>query len=328
MKYFKSIFIYLFIILMLTSCIQSPKMETTPDNDKNPYEIEQLDIYNVLQLGTNKYLRILDVNHDQLLFHITESLTEDHPSFSEISFGELSEAIIIYDIGSDEIIYKKAFEEPVYCFSACFYKEGFVFMQIHQDDADIFTKYDILYSDTKNIYSVLSDDCVIGVSSIPELHRLNDVVVNSYFNPVNDEFGIRSIDSNLDVYDIIKLVDDGYTEHIRTDISENGKELIYFAAVEGTGIYYICNSTDIIGSIELGKDERIYDHCMLKDCVLLTMEVIGENENDKMYYLKDFEGNMIAEKEMLTQIYRLKSNGIDSVLGIDMRFAPYRIRWH
>jgi hypothetical protein len=308
------------LFFLLSSCDAE---EEPPRQEALKYSIEKLNSLDRFSLDKGEKIGIFDVDGQSMAIQISKKLEEDHPSFSEVSFMELTKSILWYDAQEEMTRLDYEFEEPVYCQYAQFFGEGILFLVIDQSTVNHVQPYDIMYLDEtlENPISVFQASCEVGLRTIPHLIALDrDRAVFSYYDPLTATFGVKTIDVSLQIHDLIELQQSESTFHLSTALSENGTELIYFAAIEGKGMFYIANFDEVLHTIPLLDEERVYDYCMLGDKILQTIEL---EDTSKVYRIKDFEGNLLLESPMKTQIYRMVSNGENIVAGNSRGYVSY-----
>lgn len=333
----KRIVLILFISSMLVVCsaceaikaqstkpIITPSESQTQESDPLAVNLSEIPLYEVLGLSEAEQVLILDVSEDRLLINVYTDYTQDNPQFKEEGYNSVTKELKIYDTSEDRIVMSLKMPDGVFCTDASFLGDAFAYVTV-SPTKDAPAKYNIEVYDGTTTSIITSGECLETGYDEPQVEALGDTqFAYSFYDYETNMFGVNVSSTQGEITPQISLVDDGSTEHLRTTLCGNGAEYIYYAAVKSKGTIFVGNADNLTHQFVLPQTERIYEFCFLENRILFTMEKSDANSTKKEIVIKDYEGNNLLAREC-EALYRLKSNGKDTVLGIDGKYTAYLV---
>ncbi|MPM05592.1 hypothetical protein SDC9_51882 [bioreactor metagenome] len=300
----------------------SKTTELTLQTEKTA-DISEIPIYKSLQLNEEEKIEILDVTGGKLLLNIYQDYKEGDTYFREEGYSSVTNKIVVYDLETDNIVSTKIISDAGFCTDAIFVDDDVAYVVITPNNNNTLSEFKIIKTQGLNSQDITSGFCRATGFDDPRLVALDkETFAYSYSNPETKEFGVNVVSKNGTITSQIHLVDDGITEHLRTTLYGNGSKYVYYAAVNKQGTIFIADKDHIINSFVLSQSERVYDYCFLNNSLFFTMEFVENGTSTKKIIIKDFNGNNIAETNC-DAFYRLESNNIDTVMGIDGTYQAY-----
>lgn len=261
----------------------------------------------------------MDSTQDKLLIHVYRDYGMDDALFREEGYCSYTQEMSIYDLRTNQTTDSWTLSEGDFCTSGIFMGDSAVYTVLHVNYTSLLSPYNIYIKTGDHVNEIISGSATGTGFDDPRLVSLGKTqFAYSYIDENTKEFGVNAVSIDGEITPIVKLLDDGITEALRTTLYGNGASFLYYAAVEGSGCIFIGNAEGVEHQFLLPRTERVYDFCFLKDSVFFTMEVTqeGEGTSAKKIIVKDYNGNNIAEKDC-DAFYRLVSNNYHCVLGID-----------
>lgn len=290
------------------------------------YACRPISIYDIVKLDADQKIKILDVSGSRLLANIYSNYQQDDPNFSEEGYNAITEKLIEFDFKTGEILNTYPFIDG-YCSDAIFLDDNcIVYITLSQG---LFTDYKIIRVCGERAQEIASGSCYANEFDDPHLARLgNSSFAYSYSNVgfASNDFGINIVSAHGEITQQVHFTDDGKTEHLRTTLSDNGTRYIYYTAIDGKGTIIVGDQSNILHQFELPLMERVYDFSLLGDFVFFSLEDISNENSVGKIAVKDLNGETVAE-ENYGPLFRAKSNGIDSVLAIDLKYQIHTIQF-
>lgn len=324
-------------LLFLSSCctnVDSPAVPTPNQPldtySETPYSqgetIPELPFYEKLALSASEQVSILDVSESRLLLNVYSDYAEDEPQFKEEGYNSTTKRLEIYDMCEERIALSLNLKNGVFCTDASLVGDSFTYVAVSPAWGEP-AKYSIEIYDGATSFTIASGESFETGFDEPQVEALGDTCfAYSFYNQNTRAFGVNIASLEGKITPQVSLVDDGATEHLRTTLCSNGKEYIYYAAVNSTGTIFVGDAKCIVSQFSLPKAERVYEFCFLENSILFTMEKTNTESAKKEIIIKDLNGKNILEQES-NVIYRLKSDGKNMVLGVDGKYQTYSVNF-
>lgn len=294
--------------------------------------LTEIPLYETLYLEEGQLADIMAVKGDILFLSVYSTYGMDHPLFNEQGYNAFTERLTLYDVSKNQILTSWKVGEGELCTSGAFVGQALVYTTVYSPTNGLLDAEYKIYKTTGGpdgpVSQVLAEaPCFATGYDDPRVIALDgDHFACSYFEPETQTFGVNVVSlSQGTVTPQITLVDDGVTEHLKTTLSGNGSEYIYYAAVDGKGTVFVGGVDGLEHQFSIPESERVYYSCFLDNAILFTMETFSaRGERSTEIIVKTLEGETVASLEH-KPLYRLVSNGRDRVLGIDQSYQVMQI---
>lgn len=326
MKHTLSLLVIICLFALCCAC-GNGKMATEESEEKRSALIcSEIPLYEALFLADGEKVMILDATSERLLINRYYDYHEGDALFREEGYGSYTSALEVFSVAEKAVVCSIRVPENAFSTDGVFLPDGsFAYVTVTPVKNG-------LSSYTVEVYregmSSMVDEgsCYETGFDAPEVVSLGDgCFAYSYHNSKTHEFGVNLVSARGDITPQLSMREEASTEHLRTTLRGYGTEYLYYAAVDGKGTIWVGDSAGLTHRFSLPSTERVYEYCFLKDRILFTMEIKSSDGAEHCILIKDLDGNDLL-RHPCEPLYRLETNGKDTVLGIDGSYAAHCIR--
>lgn len=286
----------------------------------------EVPFYETLSLAEGEKVMILDATSERLLINRYFDYHEGDDLFREEGYGSYTSALEIFNVAEQAVVCSIRVAENAFCTDGAFLPDGgFAYVTVTPVKNEL-SDYTVEVYREGVSFTVDEGGCYETGFDAPEVVSLGGgCFAYSYHNSRTNEFGVNVVSARGDVTPQISLREGASAKHLRTTLRGYGAAYLYYAAVDGKGTVWVGDSAALTHRFSLPSTERVYDYCFLEDRILFTIEEQASNGAEHCILMKDLDGNNLLRHPCET-LYRLETNGKDTVLGIDGSYAPHSIR--
>lgn len=321
------------LLMALVSCGAAPLANPTDESQQGTQDVQfredpsisALPLYDCILLDTEETILILDVADGQALIsvHVPYSAliidTQTQEWIREQGVVDVTSRLLLVDLDSMEIEYEYRPETSQFCNDGLILADKIVYTAV-DIGASAESRYTLNEIDGSSAgygapQTISQGTCLVYDGSMPEIQRLSqDAYVFYHADFDTKTFGIDIVSwAQIQPQHVFQVKDTTYP--LRNGLKSAHGTYTLYIAMEGRGTLLWGKLSGETGAIVLKEENRMYDHVLVADGVLLSLE--------KGLRLVDLAGNTIMEQDGAAPKLRMVSDGLGTVMHIDGTYHAY-----